>query len=208
MSSNFTDASTTDQISQSAPVDQRGPMDLETARQVEDKKLTRRAALRKLGFGAGVAAFSLLGVDDLARLVGDRLARHSGDSQVAQAVAQEFQQAGIVLANPSGLPDPSGLDPDSKACYHKGTRDSCIACCDNNKARCIGNIDYNKRFPPINVGISGVPVISGIINKPIDCASPSGANSPACIPYDQDYVACQHTYSNCYQTGCDQLPLA
>ncbi len=83
MSSNLTNNPATDQASQSAPTDQLAPadqsepMDVEAARRIEDGKLTRRAALRKLGFGAGVAAFSLLGVDDLARLVGQRLARHS-----------------------------------------------------------------------------------------------------------------------------------
>jgi len=95
MSSN----STTNQTSELAPTES---MDIEAARQVEDSKLTRRAALRKLGYGAGFAAFSLLGVDDLARLVGQRLERLSGDSKVAQAVAQEFQSAGIALASATG----------------------------------------------------------------------------------------------------------
>jgi len=146
MSSNLTDNSTTDPMNQVgqadqghlAPADLGEPMNVETARQVEDKKLTRRAALRKLGYGAGFAAFSLLGVDDLARLVGQRLERLSGDSKVAQAVAQEFQQAGIALANPIAMATPTGPSLPSDCtgatvgtwCYNRYTAQSDrLACC-------------------------------------------------------------------------------
>ena len=74
-------------------------MDAETARRVERERMTRRASLRKLGFGAGMAAFSLLGVDDFARMVGKRMERMAGDNKVAGQVAKEFQQAGIALAD-------------------------------------------------------------------------------------------------------------
>ncbi len=74
-------------------------MDLATAQRVEQEKMTRRAALRKLGFGAGFAAFALLGVDDFARMVGQRMERMAGDNKVAMQVAQEFQSAGIALAS-------------------------------------------------------------------------------------------------------------
>lgn len=79
--------------------EQSETMDLATAQRVEQEKMTRRAALRKLGFGAGVAAFGLLGVDDFARMVGQRLERMAGDSKVAAQVAKEFQSAGIALAS-------------------------------------------------------------------------------------------------------------
>ena len=99
------------------------PMDADTARRVEREKLTRRAALRKLGFGAGLAAFSLLGVDDFARMVGQRMQRMAGDNKVAQAVAKEFQQAGIALAGtvPAGCvyvqgPGGPGANPGTGEC--------------------------------------------------------------------------------------------
>lgn len=91
------------------------PMDLDTARRIEQEKLTRRAALRKLGFGAGIAAFSLLGVDDFAHMVGKRLERMAGDNKVAGQVAKEFQSAGIALA---GGPSWGGCD---------GCIDNCVA---------------------------------------------------------------------------------
>lgn len=84
--------------------EQAWTMDLVTAQRVEQEKMTRRAALRKFGFGAGMAAFSLLGVDDFARMVGQRMERVAGDNKVAQHVAKEFQNAGIAMADPGGTP--------------------------------------------------------------------------------------------------------
>ena len=88
------------------------PMDIETAQRVEQEKITRRAALRKLGFGAGFAAFALLGVDDLARMVGQRMERMAGDNRVAGQIAKEFQQAGIALAKGAG----GGVGPSRVSC--------------------------------------------------------------------------------------------
>lgn len=126
------------------------PMTAEAAQRVEQEKLTRRATLRKLGFGAGLAAFSLLGVDDFARMVGQRLQRNAHDNKTAMAVAKEFQSAGIALAdNPSGT---YVLSPACTACYtdamHKtddcgttfpaGTgRDDCNRAVSNNLMICL-----------------------------------------------------------------------
>ncbi len=79
--------------------------------QVEQERLTRRAALRKLGFGAGLSAFMLLGVDDLARMVGTKMAQMDGDNKVAGHIAKEFQSAGVAMANTSA----SG--PDCGSCW-------------------------------------------------------------------------------------------
>lgn len=101
------------------PADTAETMDTAAAQRVEQEKLTRRAALRKLGFGAGLAAFSLLGVDDFARMVGQRLQRNAHDNKTALAVAKEFQSAGIALANgPSGVTCQHCIDQDfDDHCY-------------------------------------------------------------------------------------------
>ena len=75
-------------------------MDVQTAQRIEQEKLTRRSALRKLGFGAGMAAFALLGVDDMARMVGQRMERMAKDNRVAEQVAKEFQGMGVASATP------------------------------------------------------------------------------------------------------------
>lgn len=101
--------------------------------QFEQDKLTRRAALRKLGFGAGLSAFALLGVDDLARMVGRELEKRAGDNAVAGEVAREFQKAGVASASP----DPSG-DPCQDCWNHFVCQ---IAYCD-----CFG--DPNNNLTP------------------------------------------------------------
>ena len=95
-------------------------MDADTARRVEREKLTRRAALRKLGFGAGIAALSMFSVDDLARLVGQRMERMAGDNKVAQAIAKEFQQAGIAFAG--------SLVCDANGCSDDQLKFNCTGC--------------------------------------------------------------------------------
>lgn len=79
--------------------EQTETMDIATAQRVEQERMTRRAALRKLGFGAGMAAFALLGVDDFARMVGKRMERMTGDNKVAEQVAKEFQAMGVASAD-------------------------------------------------------------------------------------------------------------
>ncbi len=86
------------------------PVNQKSVEQVEQERLTRRAALRKLGFGAGLSAFMLLGVDDLARMVGKEMERRAGDNKVAGQIAKEFQSAGVSLADNSA----SDIPPCSK----------------------------------------------------------------------------------------------
>ena len=123
--------------------EQTETMDVQTAQRVEQEKMTRRAALRKLGFGAGFAAFSLLGADDLARIVGKRLERMAGDNKIAEQIAREFQGAGIAMAaSPSG----GGLTGGSgcgclPACGCGGCPNSYelhMCGCDNAFNQCVG----------------------------------------------------------------------
>jgi len=77
------------------------PVNQKSVEQVEQERLTRRAALRKLGFGAGLSAFMLLGVDDLARMVGTKMAQTVRDNKTAEQIAKEFQSAGVAMASAS-----------------------------------------------------------------------------------------------------------
>lgn len=46
----------------------------------------------------------LLGVDDLVRMVGNRMAQTARDNKTAELVAKEFQSAGVAMAGgPSGF---------------------------------------------------------------------------------------------------------
>ena len=65
----------------------------------EREQLTRRQALRKFGITSAMATFALFSVDDLARMVGKAMQQRAADNKVAEQVAQEFQHAGIALAD-------------------------------------------------------------------------------------------------------------
>jgi hypothetical protein len=65
----------------------------------EAEKLTRRAALRKFGFGAGLAAIMALSADDLARMAAKKLDQYAGDNKTAHKIAEEFKNSGVAMAN-------------------------------------------------------------------------------------------------------------
>jgi hypothetical protein len=72
----------------------------ETAKEkFERERLSRRQALKRLGMTSAMATFALFSVDDLARMVGKAMQQRAADNKVAAQVAQEFQNAGIVMAN-------------------------------------------------------------------------------------------------------------
>ncbi len=79
---------------------------------VEQERLTRRAALRKMGYTSGIAMFSLFAVDDLARMAIKKMEQHKETRQIAEAVAREFKNSGIALAGP----------------YDEYSGDPCLAC--------------------------------------------------------------------------------
>lgn len=111
-----------------------------TLAEIEKERITRRVALRKFGFGAGMAALMALSVDDLARMAARKLEQHAGDNQVASAVAKEFKNAGIAFANPS-TPRTGGNPCDGDANPN--------ACCedDNEYQRCTTYAETVQLLP-------------------------------------------------------------
>lgn len=74
-----------------------------TAREkFEQGRLSRRAALRKMGLTTGMALFGMFAVDDLARIAIKRMEQHKETQQVAETVAKEFKNSGIAFAGDSG----------------------------------------------------------------------------------------------------------
>ncbi len=64
----------------------------------EAEKMSRRAALARVGLRFGAVALAALTVDDLARLAGDELRRRADGNQTVEQVARELQQAGVAFA--------------------------------------------------------------------------------------------------------------
>ncbi len=62
------------------------------------EKLPRRRALKKFGITTGMTVFGMFAADDLARLVIKKMEEHKETRQIAETVAQEFQDSGIAYA--------------------------------------------------------------------------------------------------------------
>jgi hypothetical protein len=108
--------------------------------QMEKEKLTRRQALARFGFQAGAAAVAALTADELLRKVGKDMQRRAGDNKVAQQVAKELSNAGVVSAaaatpfcenKPSGLAGCLGADTGPYCRSHNGNISDCRKCCED-----------------------------------------------------------------------------
>lgn len=122
------------------------PEQIAKARKFEREQLTRRQAIRKLGFGAGAAAFFALSTDDLTHMVGKELQKSAGDNKIANQVAKELNNAGIASADvawPQRLPGncaagTSGADKQNCCsednvtgyCMGHAANDACSHCCE------------------------------------------------------------------------------
>ena len=71
----------------------------------DQEKLSRRAALRRIGMTSGIAFVGLLTIDDLARVASRKLEQN----ELTRGIAKDFKSAGVAFAT-SGLPSPSVLD--------------------------------------------------------------------------------------------------
>lgn len=85
------------------PLNEADTNDAETLeaarRKYEAEKMTRRAALRKLGITSGMAFFSLFAVDDLARMAIKQMRQNEATRDIAETVAREFKDSGIAFAD-------------------------------------------------------------------------------------------------------------
>lgn len=68
----------------------------------DQEKMSRRAALRKIGLTSGIALFGMFAVDDLARLALRGLQQHKETQAVAETVAQELRGSGVAFAADGG----------------------------------------------------------------------------------------------------------
>ena len=77
--------------------------DNQTAREkFEQARLSRRAALRKMGLTTGMALFGIFAVDDLARVAIKKMEEQKQLHEVGETVAKEFKNSGIAFADATG----------------------------------------------------------------------------------------------------------
>ena len=66
----------------------------------EAQKMTRRAALAKMGVRGAMAIFAAFTVDDLARMVAKKLEQQAGQNAAIDEVARQLHNAGVAFALP------------------------------------------------------------------------------------------------------------
>lgn len=93
--------------------------DTQTAREkFEQARLSRRAALRKIGITSGMAFFSMFAVDDLARMAIKKMEENKQTREIGETVAREFKNTGVVFAAAPGH---------TSACVNcTNTKDECL----------------------------------------------------------------------------------
>lgn len=73
--------------------------DLEEARQrFEQERMSRRAALRKLGISSAATVLGVFAADDLARMAIMVMEQNKVTQRIAEALAHDFKNAGVALA--------------------------------------------------------------------------------------------------------------
>ncbi len=105
------------EVSDKQPDEQDASVNSDLKAQEEQKQLTRRQAIRRLGYTTGMTAFGLLAMDDLTRLAGDGLTK-SGNP-LAIGVGEELQNEGAAFAQfayDPGTTSPPGTGPGPVSC--------------------------------------------------------------------------------------------
>lgn len=130
----------------------------------ENERMTRRAALRKFGFMAGLAAFATVSVDDLARVASKKLQENEMTKGIGDTLAKEFRMAGVALANPyGGDPPPNPYNP-----YHPYPPQDCGEDC------LFKHEDCNRNCGP----------------APWGCLPEGGSAWPHCFWYNGCLLSC------------------
>lgn len=124
--------------------------ELQAAReQLEREKMTRRAALRKLGLTTGMSIFGLFAVDDLARMVISKMQEHEATKKIAEGLAHEFKDAGAVFALVAITCDDCCTHRDNQSLNCLEQHSHCVAdglgsvFCQNQYDTCKNNMDYD-----------------------------------------------------------------
>ena len=107
----------------------------------EAQKLTRRAALAKMGVRGAMAIFAAFSVDDLARMVAKKMEQRAGENAAIDEVARQLHNAGVSFAAASKQTTAQycvsrATDPNGN--YDQST---CKNCCINHKTALQGQCD-------------------------------------------------------------------
>ena len=139
-------------------------------------KLSRRAALRRIGMTGGLSVLGLLTIDDLARLSAGKLAQ----TELTRGLAADLRSAGVAFADVYGPLGPAPRDPGPRG-EPLDPYPECNGNCD-----CIchdgGYVDCRNARP-----------------APAGCDPDGGTFSPHCTAYNNSVTACRAKETQCYE---------
>jgi len=164
-----------------------------------DAVVSRRAALRRLGFTTGAGMLGMFAADDAVRMVLAGLEQHRETKAIASVLANDFRAAGIAYAQVPGYhcgvqgvlcqacPDdswgnpipPCPCDPYSAGCIGCNPPTSCTDC--------MTVADY--RFCCCQqAAVNAYPACADCVGYPL--------GDPTCIAYNSAIIACSLQYRN------------
>lgn len=138
---------------------------------LDAERLSRRAALRRIGMVSGMAVLGTLTIDDLARVSAKKLQQNELTRGIGDSLAKDFRNAGVAFADTVGT-SPSQHCNDNAVSWGNTCRQSCsvqyplgtpqyLACvsqCDidsnNRKAKCLADcITRAQRWKAACIGL-------------------------------------------------------
>lgn len=86
----------------------------------EVQKLSRRAALAKMGVRSAMTIFAAFSIDDLARMVGKKMEQNAAQNAAVNEVARQLQNAGLSFAYKKAVCVTWVDDKDNQVCVGDG----------------------------------------------------------------------------------------
>ncbi len=136
------------------------PMTETRLEKFEREQMSRRAALRKIGYTSAMATLAMFGADDVMRLVGRKMEQRARDSQVAEVVARELSGAGVAMA--------LNVNP-CQNCVTAKT--NCLIVALTNEKNCLAD-----GFPKAVCSSGYTGYVDGCENSYVDCCALNGCH--------------------------------
>ena len=152
----------------------------------EAAKMTRRAALAKIGLRGGMAIFAAFSIDDLARKAATVLSQQGRDNKVVDEVARQMHNAGVSFA--AVPPTDDTLYTDEPCIAEESTEPGAMSPCSGTKCKgaccqaCKDNQSRVKKCAEVYAVCKGSPSVCA--QEQIDC------NQKSLEQFNKDFAGC------------------
>jgi len=175
------------------------------------EKLTRRAALRRIGMTGSMTVLGVLSIDELARVAAKKLDEH----EMTRGLAKDFKDAGVAMAAPVP-PSPNEIwDADQKCVQNNPDRTSSAywLCMGNEIGVDIFNANFESIWCTINDPRGNNGKCPGFpTHLPCEAANPVLLVAQSCCDAkfakciinhanagEAAAAACEHSHTHCYE---------